>query len=84
MKTVALEPPPWRQRIAGRRFPSVSCVGRDDGPFTGVMEREIVGVPWPERGSPRSWCFVGAAISVMDIVIFYEVQTEALAKMRSE
>lgn len=48
--------------MAGRRLPDESWVGRAEGVFAGVTERDMLGVDWPGEGSPRSWCFVGADI----------------------
>lgn len=54
LKTVALEPPPWRQRIAGRRFPFESWMG--------VAERDIDGEGVPLLRDPvtlRCWLVAG-------------------------
>lgn len=56
LKTVALEPPPWRQRIAGRRLPFESWMG--------VANRDIEGEGvallslW-DSDTLRYWVWVG-------------------------
>ena len=62
MKTVAFEPPPWRQRIAGRRLPEASWIGRVEDWLAGVVERDMEGEGWPGWEGPRSWDLVGAAM----------------------